>query len=47
LTRANFERMRRERPDLATAFDSFMIRIISDRVDSAHLEIAGLEPLMS
>src|SRR6266571_1270815 len=47
LTRANFERMRRERPDLARAFDDFMIRIISDRVDSARRDTAALEPLTS
>ena len=47
LTRANFERMRRERPDLANAFDDFIIRIISDRVDSAHREVAAPEPLIS
>jgi SulP family sulfate permease len=46
LTRANFERMRRERPDLANAFDDFMIRIIAGRVDSAHREIAALESSM-
>lgn len=45
LTRANFELMRRERPDLASAFDDFIIRTISDRVDSANSEIAAIEPL--
>ena len=47
LTRANFERMRRERPDLANAFDDFIIRIMANRVDSAHREVAALEPLVS
>ena len=47
LTRASFERMRRERPDLASAFDDLMIRIISDRIDGAHREVAALEPLIS
>jgi SulP family sulfate permease len=47
LTRVNFERMRRERPDLANAFDDFIIRIISDRVDTAHREAAALERLIS
>jgi sulfate permease, SulP family len=45
LTRANFERMRRERPDLANAFGDFIIRIMSDRIDSANREIAALEPV--
>jgi CRP-like cAMP-binding protein len=47
LTRANFERMRRERPDLASAFDDFVIRTMSDRVESANREVAALEPLTS
>lgn len=45
LTRVNFERMRRERPDLANAFGDLMIRIISDRLDSAHRNVAALGPL--
>jgi SulP family sulfate permease len=32
LTRANFERMRRERPDLANAFDEFLLRTLADRI---------------
>jgi sulfate permease, SulP family len=36
LTRANFERMRRERPDLANAFDDFILRILADRIDFAN-----------
>jgi SulP family sulfate permease len=47
LTRANFERMRRERPDLASAFDDFVIRTLSDRIDSRDREVAALEPAMS
>jgi SulP family sulfate permease len=47
LTRANFERMRRERPDLASAFDDFIIRTMCNRVESAIREVAALEPLMS
>jgi SulP family sulfate permease len=45
LTRANFERMRRERPDVANAFCDVMIRILSDRLDRAHREVEALEPL--
>jgi sulfate permease, SulP family len=47
LTRANFERMRRERPDLASAFDDFIMRIMSNRIDSANRELATLEPVTS
>lgn len=32
LTRANFERMRRERPGLAIDFDDFILRVMADRV---------------
>ena len=42
LTRANFERMRRERPDLASAFDNFIMRALADRVDFANHAIAAL-----
>ena len=45
LTRDNFERMRRERPDLASAFDDFIMRILADRIDVANREVAALEPL--
>jgi SulP family sulfate permease len=47
LTRANFERMRRERPDLASAFDGFVIRIIADRLDIRDREVEALEPVTS
>jgi SulP family sulfate permease len=36
LSRANFERMRRERPDLASTFDDFILRILADRIDFAN-----------
>ena len=36
LTRASYERMRRERPDLAVAFDGFVMRTMADRVDQAN-----------
>lgn len=42
LTRANFERMRRERPDLASAFDDFILRVLADRVHFANFEIVAL-----
>jgi sulfate permease, SulP family len=32
LTRASFERLRRERPDVASAFYEFLLRSLSDRV---------------
>jgi SulP family sulfate permease len=47
LTRDNFARICRERPDLAIAFEDFMIRILSDRVDNANRPLAALEPLIS
>jgi sulfate permease, SulP family len=40
LTRANFNRMRREHPDLVSAFTEFIIRSLADRVESASREIA-------
>jgi SulP family sulfate permease len=45
LTRTNFERMRRERPDLSGAFTDFILRVLADRIDAATREIAALEPL--
>jgi SulP family sulfate permease len=42
LTRANFERMRRERPDLANAFDDFIMRTLADRIDFANREVVAL-----
>jgi SulP family sulfate permease len=47
LTRNNFERMRRERLDLAIAFEDFMIRILSDRIISRDREVAVLKMLTS
>lgn len=43
LTRANFERMRRERADLASAFDDFILRILADRIDFANHAIEALK----
>jgi len=42
LTRSNFERMRRERPDLANAFDDFIIRVLAGRLDFANRTVAAL-----
>jgi sulfate permease, SulP family len=42
LTRTNFERLRRERPDLASAFDDFIMRVLADRVDFANREVLAL-----
>lgn len=42
LTRENFERMRRERPDLAIAFDDFIMRSLADRLDFANRTVAAL-----
>ena len=45
LAQKNFERMRRERPDLAAAFTDFILRVLADWIDAATCEIAALEPL--
>jgi SulP family sulfate permease len=42
MTRANFERMRREHPDLASAFDDFIMRVLADRIDFANHAVAAL-----
>jgi SulP family sulfate permease len=42
LTRANFERMRHERPGLAHAFDDFIIRVLAGRLDFAQRTVAAL-----
>jgi SulP family sulfate permease len=42
LTRASFERMRRERPGLASAFDDFIMRVLADRIEFANREVAAL-----
>jgi sulfate permease, SulP family len=44
LTRANFERLRRERPDLAIAFADFIVRALFDRIDFANQEVLALTP---
>jgi hypothetical protein len=45
VTRGNFERLRRERPDLANAFDDFIMRMLADRVDVANREMVALSNL--
>jgi sulfate permease, SulP family len=47
LTRDNLQRMRRERPDLASAFSDFILCILADRIDSANREVAALGPLVA
>ncbi len=42
LTRANFDRMRRERPDLANAIADFVVKVLADRIEGANREIAAL-----
>ena len=42
LTRVNLEKMRRERPDLASAFDDFILRILADRIEFANSQVATL-----
>jgi len=47
LTRNNFERLSQERPDLAIAFEDFMIRVLSDRLVSRDREVAAFRTLTS
>jgi SulP family sulfate permease len=42
MSRTNFERMRKERPDLASAFDEFILRVLADRIDFANRTVAAL-----
>ncbi|HEX2929261.1 MAG TPA: SulP family inorganic anion transporter [Candidatus Binatia bacterium] len=42
LKRTHFEKMRRERPDLASAFDDFILRILSDRIEFANCQVSSL-----
>jgi sulfate permease, SulP family len=44
LTRTNFERLRRERADLAIAFADFIVRVLADRIDFANQEVLALTP---
>ncbi len=46
LTRGSLDRMRRERPELASAFDDFIMRVLADRLDFATRELAAIEPLV-
>lgn len=42
LSREKFEQMRNERPDLASAFDDFIKRLLADRLDFANREVLAL-----
>lgn len=42
LTRAACQRMRRERPDLAIAFDDFLLRTLADRINMSERMVAAL-----
>jgi SulP family sulfate permease len=42
LTRPGYERMRAERPDLAVAFDAFIMRTMADRVDQTNRAVTAL-----
>jgi SulP family sulfate permease len=42
LTRDSFERMQRERPDLAGRFYEFVVRSLADRIDAANRAITAL-----
>jgi sulfate permease, SulP family len=42
MTRANLEKMRREQPDLAGAFNDFIVRILADRLDATNREVTAL-----
>jgi len=44
LTHSNLERMRRERPDLAYAYDDFIVSTMAERIDSANRSVAALRP---
>ena len=44
LRREQFDRMRREQPALAIAFDDFLLRSLSDRLILTDRMIAALSP---
>ena len=44
LTRSNFARIRHERPDLASAFYDFILRILADRTDFANRTVTAMTP---
>jgi hypothetical protein len=39
--------MRRERPDLASAFDDFIMRVLAERIDFKDRGLAALQPLIT
>ncbi len=42
LTRASYERLHRERPDLAIAFDDFLLRTLADRINVSERMVTAL-----
>ena len=42
LNRDNFERLRRERPELAAAFNEFVIRVLAERIDFSNGVVAAM-----
>jgi SulP family sulfate permease len=42
LRRESFERMQRERPDLARTFYEFIVRSLADRIDLANRSVSAL-----
>lgn len=42
LNRFNWEKMRRERPDIANAFDDFILRVLADRIEFANRQVSSL-----
>jgi SulP family sulfate permease len=42
LSRENFEKMRRDQPDLANAFEDFILRVLADRITLSERAVAAL-----
>jgi SulP family sulfate permease len=42
LNRFNWEKMRRDRPDIANAFDDFILRVLADRIEFANRQVSSL-----
>jgi SulP family sulfate permease len=40
LTRGSLDRMRLERPDLASTLDDFIMRVLADRIDALNRQVA-------
>jgi hypothetical protein len=41
----NFEKVRREGPDLASAVDDFILPVLADRIEFANRQVAKPEPV--